>query len=76
MNYIINDKGEHVIAIGAPGSIARAKIEHPVKIEVINESYAEGAEKQEAIDFLIGHGIKSPMEQRSILHHTMFKETS
>ena len=72
MNHITNDKGELVIAIGAPGSIARAEVEHPLKIETINEMYAQGAEKEEAIQFLIDNGIKSQLERDSILHHTMF----
>lgn len=73
MNYIENDRGEFVIAVGAPGSPARAAVEHPTKIEVIDEMYTEGAELQEVIDYLIGLGIKSELERESILSHTMFK---
>ena len=32
MNYITNDKGESVIAVGAPGSIARVKAKYPALI--------------------------------------------
>jgi hypothetical protein len=33
MNYVINDRGETVIASGAPGSLARARCERPALIE-------------------------------------------
>ena len=73
-NYMTTDKGDTVLAIGAPGSPMRCKFEHPLKIETIDEMYQDGAELQEAIDYLIGLGITSKLEQNSILYNTMFKE--
>ena len=72
-NHITNDAGKLVIAIGAPGSIARAEVEHPNKIAAINEMYCQGAEREEAIIFLKESGINSEMERESIMHHTCFE---
>ena len=35
MNHTTNDRGETVIAVGAPGSVARIRVEHPVLLERI-----------------------------------------
>ena len=32
-NHVVNDRGETVLAIGAPGSLARFSIEHPDRIK-------------------------------------------
>lgn len=72
-NHITNDAGELVIAIGAPGSIARAEVEYPNKIAAIDEMYARGGERDEAIKFLKESGINSEMERESIMHHTCFE---
>lgn len=74
-NYITNDKGYTVVAIGAPASIARAKVEFPLRIEALNELYTQGAKRQRAIDLLKKSGINSELERNSILYHTMFAET-
>lgn len=39
VNHITNDKGEDVIAVGAPGSFERIKAEHPKLIERLNYIY-------------------------------------
>jgi hypothetical protein len=36
-NHIKNDKGESVIAVGAPGSVARMLCEFPVLIQTVRE---------------------------------------
>lgn len=36
-NHIINDQGETVVAVGAPGSIERLKAEYPLLISGLNE---------------------------------------
>ena len=81
MNYIQNDKGEWVIAIGAPASIARAAIQYPLLIETIDEMYAQGAWREEAVNFIkeqpvnlnSKQTITSQYEIESILYHTMYK---
>lgn len=75
MIYIENDRGEHVIAVGAPGSIARAKIQYPTLIEQIDDLYSHGAERSEAETLILDKGIRSKLETESILANTMFKDT-
>ncbi len=36
-NHIVNDRGETVLAVGAPGSIERLKVEHPKLISELTE---------------------------------------
>lgn len=74
-NYITNDADKMVLAVGAPGSIARAEVEHPNKIAVIDEMYCQGAERDEVITFLKEEGINSELERESIIHHTCYKES-
>ena len=71
-NYITNDGGTQVLAIGAPGSIARAEVEHPLKIAAIDEMYCQAADRDEAVLFLKESGINSEMERESIMHHTCY----
>jgi len=71
-NYTTNDRGETVLAVGAPASIVRAEIEHPNKIAAINEMYCQGADLSEVIAFLKENDINSELERESIIHHTWF----
>lgn len=80
MNHIQNDKGEWVIAIGAPGSIARATVQYPLTIEILDEMYSRSADRDEAIEFIKKQPVSPDSEQKitshyeieSILHHTLF----
>ena len=58
-NHITNDKGEDVIAVGAPASIARAKVQYPALIEEIDELYAQGGDYLEAVRLIRSRGITS-----------------
>ena len=73
-NYTTNDKGDTVLAVGAPGSPIRAKDEHPQKIEDLNEFHGIGCDMDEAKEYLIDCGIKSVLERRSILSNTSYKD--
>ena len=73
-NYIQNDKGLWVVTVGAPGSIARAKIERPALIEALDELYAQGYGREEAEKMIKISGVTSTYESEAILHHTMYKE--
>jgi hypothetical protein len=73
-NYVTNDYGKNVLAIGAPGSIARAEVEHPLKIAALKELHANGGGKNEAIRVIMENGVSSRLEINSILHHTPFSK--
>jgi len=72
MNHIINDKNESVIAIGAPGSFERVKVEFPALIEKLNNLYwacyeCYGHSVDEAVEIIRTAGIKNPMETNNLL---------
>jgi len=71
-NYITNDRGETVIAVGAPASRARVEVEYPVLIGEIDELYALGADYLEAERLIRGRGITSEYEIQAIMSHTIF----
>lgn len=79
-NYTLNDKGQEVLAIGAPGSIVRVQVEYPSLIEKINSfwfQFAEGNYRQgipEVIDMIREAGITSHLETESIIKSTYFKD--
>jgi len=61
VNSVKNDRGEYVIAIGAPGSIARVKVEYPKLIDRINSLWNQQAGQDEAIEAIRDAGIKDRM---------------
>ena len=72
MNYIKNDKGLFVTAIGAPGSIERVKCEWPGLIERLNDLYDKNKGRpsrniQKAFKMIRDAGVKSKLEKRSII---------
>lgn len=72
MNYTVNDRGESVIAVGAPGSIERVKCERPQLIEELNKLYSEsfdayGRNVDRAIQMIRAAGIFSYLETNSVL---------
>jgi hypothetical protein len=84
VNYVKNDKGETVIAIGAPGSIERVKVEYPGLIEDINE-FLSNTKKDEAfpeasnkgnreivLEMIKESGITTPLETSSVLEASNF----
>lgn len=67
MNKTRNDKGESVIAIGAPGSLERVKVEHPALIERLNALCNGEAKVDEAINAIWQAGIRSEIETANLL---------
>lgn len=74
MNYITNDYGQSVFAVGAPGSVERMKVERPRLISRLNslsfEARAEGYYGMGvdlAIEMIRNADIESPLETMSIL---------
>lgn len=57
MNYIINDNGDFVIAIGAPGSVARVKTTCPRMIAFIRRQLDTGALTKENAAKLLKKGF-------------------
>ena len=72
MNYVKDDYGRTVIAVGAPGSIARAKVERPRLIKWLNELYFNAYESpgraiDEAVETIRDEGIADERETATIL---------
>jgi hypothetical protein len=77
MNHIVDDYGKTVIAVGAPGSIERAKIQYPKLIDELNALYfsayeSPGRAVDEAIEKIRAAGISSPLETKSILQASSY----
>lgn len=74
MNKILNDRGQLVLAVGAPGSIERAKIEYPALIDTLNTFYwASGCTYSKYMaddDLRVKHSITSKLERKSIINCT------
>jgi hypothetical protein len=72
MNYTINDLGERVIAVGAPGSLERIKVERPKLIKQLNNLYVSscdchGRDIDEAIQLIRDNGIEDYRETNAVL---------
>jgi hypothetical protein len=72
MNHIQNDAGQSVIAIGAPGSLARCAAQYPQLIAKLNSLYCDsvdcfGRAVDKAIELIRSAGVRSEMETNSIL---------
>lgn len=77
MNHITNDRGETVIAVGAPASVARVQVERPRLIERLNSIFFQECDSparalDEAIEAIRAEGIKSPLETSSLLKASHF----
>lgn len=62
MNYIPDDKGNMVLAIGAPGSIERVRVQYPDLIERCRRQ-----ETSPAVALIRARGITSLLETANIL---------
>lgn len=76
-NHITNDHGETVIAIGAPGSEARALCEWPGLIAKLNLLYeassaSPGRRVDDAVMLIRAAGVTSDMETSSILQASSY----
>ena len=72
MNTITNDHGQSVLAVGAPGSIERVKVEYPKLIARLNTLYHEACDSpgravDEAVQMIRDAGITSYLETNSLL---------
>ena len=79
MNHTTNDYGQTVIAVGAPGSIARAKVERPRLIERLNALYfsaydSPGRAVDEAVEAIRAEGITDERETATILKASHYGE--
>jgi len=73
MNYILNDYGVSVVAVGAPGSVERIKTERPKLIGRLNALYYQAYESygkavDEAVEMIRAEGITSSLETRLLLN--------
>jgi hypothetical protein len=72
MNYVTDDWGRSVPAIGAPGSVARVACERPKLLGQLNALYFQshdspGRAVDEALELIRKNGISSAMETASLL---------
>lgn len=63
MNYVLNDRDELVVAIGAPASIERMVVERPALIQLVNSQ----ANVALALTLIKSSGITCQLEIESIL---------
>ena len=79
MNHVTNDYGQTVIAVGAPGSIERVKVERPKLIDQLNSLYFQaydspGRAVDEAVEMMRADGIRSELETSSLLKSSHYGE--
>jgi hypothetical protein len=74
VNHVTNDKGVSVIAVGAPGSLARVKVEYPRLIERLNALYNGEAKLDVAIEEIRSKGITSELETNSLIEASHYGE--
>jgi hypothetical protein len=53
VNYLTNDRGETVIAVGAPGSVERARVEWPAIIEYLDNGCFDPGVSYEDLKIII-----------------------
>ena len=71
-NHLTNDRGQSVMAIGAPASVERVKVEFPALIDRLNSLYFQAYESpgravDEAVGMIRAAGVTATLETRSIL---------
>ena len=67
MNYLHNDRGQRVIAEGAPGSQARVRCEYPALIAELQERRANGKTAAAAMVAIRKAGVRGMAEYESLL---------
>jgi len=72
VNSIVNDRGQTVYAIGAPGSLARVKVQYPKLIDRLNSLWMQQANIADAIIAVREAGISSPYETNSLIDASFF----
>ena len=72
MNSLINDKGQLVTTIGAPGSIARLKCAWPKLLEDLEHLFLSDAMEDEAYDLMRERGVPN-IDQRQLISISSFR---
>lgn len=67
MNHLFNDRGQRVIAAGAPGSRERVKCEYPALLDELRELRARGGKTESAIRCIRKAGVRGMVEYESLL---------
>ena len=68
MNYLFNDRGQRVIAEGAPGSQARVRCEYPALIADLQERRVGGGKMaSSALHHIRKAGVRGMLEYESLL---------
>ena len=72
MNHVTDDYGRTVIAVGAPGSVERVKVERPKLIDRLNSLYFQeydspGRSVDCAVEMIRDAGIRHELETASVL---------
>ena len=67
MNTTLDDNGQTRLAIGAPGSLERVKVEHCALIERLSAMHNATLDRSEAIAEIRHAGITSPLKTESLL---------
>ena len=85
MNHVLSDRGESVVACGAPGSLARVQCERPALIEHIGvmrdieevEGRLAASDSSTLLAALLhNHGVDSPMESSAVMLAGGYSEES
>ena len=66
MNYVKTDIGDMAFAEGAPGSIARVRVQYPRLIEHLRKMRVQGMSAEDAQFVMAAHGINSQLERNSL----------
>lgn len=67
MNYLHNDRGQRVIAEGAPGSQARVRCEYPQLIEELQAMRLKGKLPASALHRIRKEGVRGMLDYESLL---------
>ena len=72
MNSLMDDRGNWVAQVGAPGSKARAACQYPRLIDILNGQYNQGYRIDSAITTIRRAGVNDEKETLRILENTHF----
>lgn len=69
---MLDDKGQSVLSIGAPGSPARVRAQYPALIERLNSIHAQEGNVADCIDEIRRAGILDKMTTESLIEVSWF----
>ncbi len=78
VNHTRNDRGQYPIAVGAPGSVERVKVEHPTLIEALDAIFCEsfdapGRRIDLAVEEIRKAGITSSHYTLALLEASLYR---